>query len=72
MMMLLQLIIMTMMMMMMMMMIMGREHPFMGVVVVRRSWHLKLFFSFNQDPGFGGQSVSMGYLLNEKIKFQKL
>ena len=41
----------------MMMMLMRQDHPVMGVMMMRDSWHLKLFFSLDQDVGFGGQSV---------------
>ena len=46
---LLQMMTMTNMMMMIMMMMMRREHPVIGVMVMRRSRHLKLFFLFNQE-----------------------
>ena len=39
------------------------------VMMMRRSWHLKLFFSLDQALGLGGQSVSMVDLFNNKIKF---
>ena len=55
---------------MMMMMLMRQDHPVMGVMMMRDSWHLKLFFSLDQDVGFGGQSVSVGdFFGNDKIKF---
>ena len=48
-------------------------HPIMGVMMMRDSWHLKLFFSLDQDVGLGGQSISMGdFFSNDKIKFLKL
>ena len=55
---------------MMMMMLMRQDHPVMGVMTMRDSWHLKLFFSLDQDVGIGGQSVSVGdFFGNDKIKF---
>ena len=37
---------------------------------MRDSWHLKIFFSLDQDVGFGGQSGSVGdFFGNDKIKF---
>ena len=39
------------------------------VMMMRRSWHLELFFSLDQALGLGGQSVSMVDLFNNKIKF---
>ena len=42
----------------------------MGVMMMRDTWHLKLFFSLDQDVGFGGQPVSVGdFFGNDKIKF---
>ena len=38
-------------------------------MMMRRSWHLKLFFSLDQALGLGGQSDSMVDLFNNKIKF---
>ena len=53
-----------------MMMLMRQDHPVMGVMMMRDSWHLKLFFSLDQDVGFGGQSGSVGdFFGNDKIKF---
>ena len=51
-------------------MLMRQDHPVMGVLMMRDSWQLKLFFSLDQDVGFGGQSVSVGdFFGNDKIKF---
>ena len=59
--------------MMMMMMLMRQEHPVIGIMMMRDSWHLKLFFSLDQDVGLGRQSISMGgFFGNDKIKFLKL
>ena len=53
-----------------MIMLMRQDHPVMGVMMMHDSWHLKLFFSLDQDVGFGGQSVSVGdFFGNDKIKF---
>ena len=47
-----------------------RSPGYMGVMMMRDSWHLKLFFSLDQDVGIGGQSVSVGdFFGNDKIKF---
>ena len=55
---------------MMIMMLMRQDHPVMGVMMMLDSWHLKLFFSLDQDVGFGRQSVSVGdFFGNDKIKF---
>ena len=57
----------------MVMMLMRQDHPVMGVMMMRDSWHLKLFFSLDRDVGLGGQSVSVGdFFGNDKIKFLKL
>ena len=58
--------------MMLLLLMMRREQPVMGVMMMRRSWHLKLFFLLDQDPGLGGQSVSMEDLFNDKIQFKNL
>ena len=56
--------------MMLLIMMMRQEHAVMGVMMMRRSCQLKLFFLLDQDLGLGGQSVLTGDLFNDKIKFK--
>ena len=49
-----------------MLMLMRQEHPVMGVMMMRRSWHLKLFFSLDQDVGQFGRTVRF----NERFFWQ--